>query len=112
MVPLSMFEVAQQALKLPQIDNGMSNILVNLGEYQFAAPVVNPRLTDSASFFTFRADGSMKPFIIQEEVPLEMPKVAEGSEEEFFNRDHLYSAEWWGGFAYGEWRYATRTVFT
>lgn len=112
MVPSSMFEVAQQALKLPQIDNGMSNILVNLNEYQFEDPVVNFRLTDSASFFTFRTDGSMKPLIIQEEVPLDMPSVAEGSEEEFFNRNHLYSAEWWGGFAYGEWRYAVRTVFT
>lgn len=112
MVPLSMFEVAQQALKLPQIDNGMSNILVNLNEYQFAAPVVNQRLTDSASFYTFRADGSTKAFIVQEEVPLELPSLAEGSEEEFFNRNHLYSAEWWGGFAYGEWRYAARTVFT
>lgn len=112
MVPHAMFGVAQSALNLPQIDNGASNILVNLDGYNIQPPAVNPRLTESDKYYVFRTDGQMKPFIVQEEVPLDLPSLAEGSAEEFYNRDHLYSAEWWGGFQYGDWKYAVRQVFT
>ena len=44
----------------------------------------NPRLSSwTTDFCVFRTDGTAKPFIVQEELPLQINALAEGSEHEF-----------------------------
>lgn len=70
----------------------------------------NPRLdADSTTVaYLFRVDGNTKPFIVQEELGVTMKSLAEGTDYEVENRAHLYTADWIGGFGYGQWQYAIR----
>ena len=75
----------------------------------------NPRLdADSTSvFYVFRADGRTKPFIQQEEVPVTIDDAcAEGSEYASHNKELMWSAEWVGGFGYGQWQHAVRCTLS
>lgn len=74
----------------------------------------NPRLNaDSTSiFYVFRTDGATRPFIVQEEVGVSLDALAEGSDYAIENREHLYTAEWIGGFGFGQWQHATRCTLS
>ena len=74
--------------------------------------VSNARLTWTTKFATFRTDGRIKPFILQEEVPVRLDNLAEGSDTNFLNRNQLYSATWWGNVAFGLWQHACMTTIT
>lgn len=74
--------------------------------------VVNPRLTWTTKFLVLRADGNLAPFIRQEEVPLEVSAVAEGSELEFNKREHHYGLYASRNVGYGMWQKAVLTTFT
>ncbi len=75
-------------------------------------PICNPRLTANDVFYVFRTDGRAKPFICQEELPIEMTALAEGSEEEFKNNRHLYGVKMSGNAGYGLWQHATKNTLS
>lgn len=88
MVPTAWFSNAAAGLKNP-IVGGDSNTVQSLDGYTFDV-AVNPRLTWTDKLLVFRTDGSVKPFIRQEEFGVEIDAVAEGSELEFNERMHRY----------------------
>ncbi|MCP3177299.1 Mu-like prophage major head subunit gpT family protein [Desulfuromonas sp. KJ2020] len=114
MVPVPFMSAAAAALKNPIItdSNGMrtGTIATALGGFNFQL-VTNPRLQWTTKFATFRADGNVKPFIRQEEVPLEVSAIAEGSETEFKEDKHLYGIKAIRGLDYGYWQHAALTTF-
>lgn len=74
--------------------------------------VVNPRLTSTSNFFVFRADAPAKPFILQEEEPLSVSSLAEGSEEEFKHNRHLYGIKRICNAGFGYWQYACQSTLS
>ena len=86
------------------------NPLVNSG---FNVDVVmNPRLTGTTVFYTFRTDGRVKPFILQEELAPEISALAEGSEEEFKENRHLYGVKAIRNVGYGLWQHASHSTLS
>ncbi|MBZ4251856.1 hypothetical protein LAJ57_13170, partial [Streptococcus pneumoniae] len=64
MVPVPFMSAAAAALKNPVITDGSgsrTNTITNLGGFSFEL-AVNPRLTWTTKFATFRTDGMTKPF--------------------------------------------------
>lgn len=105
MVPPSMHVVAQQAFEkhlgvaLEQRD--LNNYKVNV--------VVNPRLSSwTSNFVVFRTDGSVSPFIRQEEGGINLGAKAEGSEFEFDHKKHQYGVDTSRNVACGYWQYACK----
>ncbi|MGE3990330.1 Mu-like prophage major head subunit gpT family protein [Pseudorhodoplanes sp.] len=105
MVPTSMWAIAQAALALPVLSQGQANIIPAMSDFKIV-PVVNPRLTWTTKFAIVATDGETKPFIIQEEVPLGVDAIAEGSELEFKEKKHWYGVDWTGEVAFGLWQHA------
>lgn len=68
--------------------------------------VTNARLAWSDRFATFRTDGSVKPFIRQQETEVELKSKAEGSEFEFDNDAHQHGVDAWRNVGYGYWQHA------
>lgn len=113
MVPVPFMGAAAAALKNPVIVDGSgarTNTIVNIGGFSFQL-VVNPRLTWTTKFATFRADANTKPIIRQEEIPLEISAVAEGSELEFNERKHHYGIFAQRNVGFGYWQHAVLTTF-
>lgn len=111
MVPTSLFATAVSAITLPVIDAGAANIIPALTEFQII-PVINPRLPWTTKLMVARTDGMTKPFILQEEVPVEVAAVAEGTELEFTYNEHHYGVYWAGNVGYGYWQHACLVTFT
>ncbi len=111
MVPTALWAVAAAALALPTLVQGETNILKNLPGFSIT-PVVNARLTDAAKFYVHRTDADTKPFILQEEVPLNVAAIAEGSELEFKEKKHWYGVDWAGNVGYGFWQHSALMTFT
>ena len=84
--------------------------LGSLGGFQVALRV-NPRLTWTTKFATFRADGQTKALIRQEEEGVTVSAIAEGSELEFKERKHLYGVKAIRNVGYGYWQRACLTTF-
>lgn len=101
MVPTGLYIPFAKAITIPE-GTGLSEQHI---PNEFAISVVtNPRLTGTDDFFTFRADGSVKPFIRQEETAVELKAKAEGSEYEFDNDAHQYGVDAWRNVGYGYWQ--------
>jgi phage major head subunit gpT-like protein len=115
MVPVNMMTAAAAAVKSPVITDGsgaFTNTIHSMGDFliQFS---VNARLTTTTEFYTFRADGNgTKALIRQEETPLEMNSLAEGSDEEFKNKRHLHNVESSRNVGFGMWQNACLMTFT
>lgn len=116
MIPPGHLPGAAAALKAPVIYDtaprtSLVQVLGSLGglSYELA---VNPRLSTTDRFFMFRTDGAVRPFIIQEELDLQVSAIAEGSEEEFKNNRHLYGINKVGNVGYGLWQGACGYIFT
>ena len=92
MHPVGMLTSVTGALRNQQLANGVDNTLRVSGfTYANAA---NVRLgAEPASFYLFRTDGQLSPFIRQEESAIDLKVQAEGSPEEFMNRRHLYGVD-------------------
>jgi phage major head subunit gpT-like protein len=111
MVGPSLFPLAATACKDFMLTTGLPNIITATGFK--VQPVANARLTTwTASFGVFRADGEVKPFIRQEEVPIEISAVAEGSELEFNEDKHHYGIWSSRNVAYGYWQHAAKVTMT
>jgi phage major head subunit gpT-like protein len=90
---------------------GQSNLIKNIDGFDFML-TVNPRLTSGAAFYVFRADGQTKPFIRQEEEPISVAAIAEGSELEFKENKHHYGVKAIRNVGYGYWQHACLYTFT
>jgi phage major head subunit gpT-like protein len=111
MVPLTYWQQAIEAVTLPTVSAGGANVIPNLPGFNIRV-LPNVRLSWTTKMATFRTDGRVKPFILQEEMPLSMKAVAEGSELEFNENKHRYGVDWSGNVGYGYWQYACLTTFT
>jgi hypothetical protein len=114
MVGPQLFKVAAAALKNPIIiDGGTSrtNTIVTIGGYGFELAVNARLLSLGTSFYTFRTDADTRSLIRQEEVPITVDAVAEGSELEFNERKHRYGVTAIRNVGYGYWQRATLSQF-
>lgn len=111
MVPTLYWGVAQSAVGLQVLGGGEVNILPSLAGFKIDV-IPNARLTWTDKFAVFRTDGDTKPFILQEEVPLNVSAVAEGSQLEFTDRKHWYGVDWSGNVDFGFWQHACLYTFT
>lgn len=103
MVPTSFWKSALAAVGAPSLAQGATNIITAADGFGFQVQV-NPRLTWTTKLAVFRLDGNVKPFIRQEEVPVEVSAIAEGSELEFNERVHRYGLYASGNVGYGYWQ--------
>lgn len=114
MVPMIYWPQAVEAVNLATVANGGQNLLQNMPNASFTV-IPNLRLDAggwTTKFVTFAMDGEVKPFILQEELPLHVSAVAEGSELEFNENKHRYGVDWAGNVGYWEWRKAVLTTIT
>ena len=106
MVPTSMWYLSKAALAVPLTVGGASNMVKVLSEVDIAV-AQNPRLDAwSDKFAVFRIDGAVRPFIRQEEKPVALKAIAEGSELEFKEDKHEYGVDTWRNVGYGFWQHA------
>lgn len=74
--------------------------------------LANPRLTWTDSFAVFRTDGETRPFIFQEELPVRVHALAEGSELEVNENQHQYGVKAIHAAGYGFWQNACLVTLT
>lgn len=113
MVPPSLWQPAMSAIYTP-IAGALQSSLdqIRMGGLTII-PVVNARLsTWTANFAVFRTDSEVKPFIRQEEEPIQMKAIAEGSELEFKEDKHHYGLDSWRNVGYGIWQNACLVTMT
>ncbi len=109
MVPPSFGFVAQSSLLMPFA----AGTTVQRAEGLNITPVINTRLSSwTTSFAVFRTDGSVKPFIRQEERGVQMKAKAEGSEYAFDNAAYQFGIDTWRNVAYGYWQHACKVTLT
>ena len=112
MVPVPFMAATAAALKNPVIvdaNGSRTNTIANLGGFSFEL-AVNPRLSWTTKFATFRTDGQTKPFIRQEEEGVTISAIAEGSELEFKENKHNYGVKAIRNVGYGYWQHAVLTT--
>ena len=114
MFPLSWGASPYNAIANQYLTNGVSNNLVGIMQMKGITimPMVNPRMAATTVFHFFRADSAMKPFILQDEIPLTPNVLAEGSEEEFRNFRHLYGLHASRAVGYGRWQSASKCTLS
>ncbi len=107
MVPTTLWHPAAAAVSVPMLDTGQSNVIPNLGGLNLSV-VPNPRLNSSWTdqFAVFRTGGNVSPFIRQQETPVELDVIAEGSELEKTEKRHMYGVDTWRNVGYGFWQHA------
>lgn len=111
MVPVPFMSAAAAALGstiIVDASTSRSNTILTLSSmagFQIGL-AVSPRLTWTNKLAVFRADGSVAPFIRQEEEGIMVEALAEGSEEEFKNDRHLYGIKAIRNVGYGYWQKA------
>ena len=110
MTPISLMNVALAAVALPMIDNGNSNVIPS-ADFKLAV-VPNARLTWTDKIAVFRTDGYIKPFIRQQETPVSLKVMAEGSQVEFERDAHQYGIDTWRNVGYGLWAHACLATMT
>lgn len=109
MVPVPFMSAAAAALGSTIIIDASTSrsntiqVLSSMAGFQVGL-AINPRLTWTTELAVFRADGSVSPFIRQEEEDIQVEAIAEGSEEEFKNKRHLYGIHAIRNVGYGYWQ--------
>lgn len=117
MVPTAFMMATAAALRNPVIVDGSgsrTNTVVNIGTLSFNM-AVNPRLTTAGwtdKFAIFRTDSDTKAFIRQQEEAVTLDAIAEGSEEEFKFKRHLYGVKASRNVGYGFWQDACLVTLT
>jgi phage major head subunit gpT-like protein len=117
MAPLNIWAPAVAAVASNMLNTGAGsrdNPLLALTQNQglVVNVVPNPRLDWTTDFAVFRTDGRAKPFILQEELEVQVSAIAEGSEEEFINDRHLYGIKAIRNAGYGLWQHAIRATLS
>lgn len=113
MVPSTLLNAANAACAVPFLPQGMNNTLV-AGNAYTCRPVGNVRLNGSWTdkFAVIRTDGSVKPFIRQQETEMRMSSKAEGSEYEHDNDAWEFGIDTWRNVGYGYWQHACLVTMT
>jgi hypothetical protein len=70
----------------------------------------NPRLTWTTKFATFNIGGNTSALIRQEEEPVQVDAIAEGSELEFNQKMHHYGVSASRNVGFGFWQHACLTT--
>lgn len=112
-VPTTMYGVAQRALNDQIITDGggtRTNSVANLSGYQMRL-AVNPRLSLASTYYAYRSDSSIKPYILQEESAPQIEALAEGSDFAFQNDAHQYGISKSCAVGNGVWQYAVKNTF-
>lgn len=111
-VPVPFLAAAATALGATVIGQTSNNIqaLGSLGGFTFGL-AVNARLTWTTKFALFRADGPTAAFIRQEEEPIKVSALAEGSDIEFTHDVHRYGVKAMRNVGYGYWQRSVLTTF-
>jgi phage major head subunit gpT-like protein len=116
-VPVPFMTAAAAALGSQIIVDGSTtrtnNIITmgNIGGFSIEM-AVNPRLTWTDRFAMFRTDCETHALIRQEEVPVSIEAIAEGSELEFKEKKHHYGVSATRNVGYGYWQRAALMTFT
>ncbi len=109
MVPTSFLSSTLTALSSKQVDSTANPLL---GDSPFRVKwVANPRLTWTDKFAIFRTDGQSRPFIFQEEMPVQVQVLAEGSELEANENQHQYGVKAVHQAGFGFWQDACLVTF-
>ena len=103
--PTGLWSVAKQAVAQPLVASGQSNLVRVLDDLEVTVSP-NPRLAWTDRFAIYRIDGEVRPFILQQEKPIELKVKGEGSEFEFDHDAHQYGVDTWRNVAYGFWQSA------
>jgi phage major head subunit gpT-like protein len=107
----SLMAPAMGACTLGMLDSGAANLITAQNKFKIE-PEVNARLSAwTDKFVVFRTDGATKAMINQEEEPVSVAAIAEGSEHEFKNDEHLYGVKRIGNAGYGMWQHACLVTF-
>lgn len=109
MVPPGYRSIAQRVATVDQLTGPVGNDLK--GMYRV---VVNPWLNapgTEATFFVFNATGQRKPFILQTADPVQLEDDM-GGDNEFNSKEVHFGSFAYYNAGYGDWRYATKYVFT
>jgi phage major head subunit gpT-like protein len=109
MVPMAFLSSTLIALSSKTIGNS-GNPLVENGPFSIEW-VANPRLSWTDKFAVFRTDGDARPFIFQEELPVQVQVLAEGSELEVNENQHQYGVKAIHEAGYGFWQYGCLVTF-
>jgi len=100
------------ALGQAVIASGVTNVLGTLEEFKIRGSF-NPRLSAyTDDMIVFRTDSDVKPLIRQEEVPIEVAAIAEGSELEFTDNVHQYGLKAVRNVGFGFWQMASFSTFS
>ena len=113
MVPVPYLGAAAAALGATVISQTSNNIMAlgSLGGFTYKM-AVNPRLTWTTKLALFRTDGAVSALIRQEEEPIKITALGDGSEEEFKNDRHLYGVKANRNVGYGYWQKACLVTHT
>jgi phage major head subunit gpT-like protein len=109
MVPMPFLSSTLVALSGKVVD-ATTNPLAS-GEPFNVTWVANPRLAWTTKFAIFRTDDSTRPFIFQEELPVQVQVLAEGSELEVNENQHQYGVKAIHEAGYGFWQDACLVTF-
>lgn len=112
MTPVPLYYSALAAVGAPVFGGGETNIIKADGADFRVSVVANPRLTWTEQITVYRTDGNVKPFILQEEKPLTIKAVAEGSELEFNEDKHHYGIDARRNVGFGYWQHACMATMT
>jgi phage major head subunit gpT-like protein len=90
----------------------ITNVLSTLDGFKIRGEY-NPRLSAyTDDMVIFRTDSDVKALIRQEETPISMKAIAEGSELEFNNNVHHYGVDASRNVGYGFWQMASWSTFS
>jgi len=105
MVPTTFYPAAMAACNSDFLTAGITNALKSSSFS--VTPVANARLDSSwtTKFATFRTDGLVKPYIMQNEYPVHIDAQAEGSDIEFREDKHLYGIKASRNVGFGYWQH-------
>lgn len=112
MVPTHFMGAALKATTAILGTGGASATLPSLSRYFDINVVPNARLNAwTTKFVTMRTDEAAKPFILQEEGPMDVMALGEGSEYAQLNKECLFGIDWSGNVGYAWWQHACLTTF-
>jgi len=114
MVPVkgTLYSSALEAVRANMLSTGASVRDNTLPKVFNVSVVPNPRLTWTDQFIVHRTDGSAKPYILQEELPVSEDARLDDSTEAFLNRRYLFGVEWNGGVGFGFWQHAIHATLS
>lgn len=115
MVPVALWSVAEQAIGLPNLDNGSSSVTNPLystnGKFQLTV-TPNNRLTTATELYVSRTDSPAKALILQEEESVMIDVLGEGSDHAFKNDEYLYGVKAQRAVAPGYWQMMAKATIS